>query len=67
LRSVTVVAPHAVVADALATAAFVLGANAGAALCAEHGVDAYSIDADGTHHEVHGWGCTTFTRAGGTT
>ncbi|MCA2991473.1 FAD:protein FMN transferase [Gemmatimonas sp.] len=67
LRSVTVVAPHAVVADALATAAFVLGANAGAALLAEHGVDAYFIDADGTHHEVHEWGCTTFTRAGGTT
>ena len=40
LASVTVVAPTALVADALATAAFVLGPVHGAALLERHGVDA---------------------------
>jgi thiamine biosynthesis lipoprotein len=64
LHSVTVVAPTAVVADALATAAFVLGADAGAALLREQRVDGYFIDSAGAHHEVHGWGASTFTRTG---
>jgi thiamine biosynthesis lipoprotein len=39
LASVTVVAPSAMVADALGTAAFVLGPTAGAALLDRHGVE----------------------------
>jgi thiamine biosynthesis lipoprotein len=43
LASVTVLAPTAMVADALATAAFALGPNDGSALLARHGVDALLI------------------------
>lgn len=39
LASVTVLAPSAMVADALATAAFVLGPKAGIALLVQHGVE----------------------------
>ncbi len=47
LASVTVVAPSAMVADALATAAFVLGIDGGRALLARHGVDGMLIAGDG--------------------
>jgi len=43
LASVTVLAPTAMVADALATAAFALGPDDGRALLAHHGVDALLI------------------------
>ena len=43
LASVTVLAPTAMVADALATAAFALGPDDGRALLARHGVDALLI------------------------
>jgi thiamine biosynthesis lipoprotein len=46
-RSVTVCAPIAAVADALATAAFVLGPTQGRALLEAHGCDGVFIDADG--------------------
>jgi FAD:protein FMN transferase len=62
LRSVTVVAPQAAIADALATAAFVLGPSEGASLLAEQQVDGYLIGVDGAHHTVHGWGGATFAR-----
>jgi thiamine biosynthesis lipoprotein len=43
LASVTVLAPTAMVADALATAAFALGPDDGSALLSRHGVDALLI------------------------
>ena len=64
LRSVTVVAPQAAIADALATAAFVLGPEAGAALLEQQQVDGYFVDRSGVHYEVIGWGRATFTRSG---
>jgi thiamine biosynthesis lipoprotein len=47
LASVTVVAPEAMTADALATAAFVLGPEAGLAFLTEQGVDALLVTATG--------------------
>ena len=44
--SVTVIAPTAVVADALSTAAFVLGPESGIALLAREGVDGIVVTAD---------------------
>ena len=55
-QSVTVVAPQAAIADALATAAFVLGPRDGADLLASQGVDGCLVDAHGDVHKVHGWG-----------
>jgi FAD:protein FMN transferase len=55
-QSVTVVAPQAAIADALATAAFVLGPREGATLLAAQGVDGCLVDASGNVHMVHGWG-----------
>jgi thiamine biosynthesis lipoprotein len=46
LASVTVVAPTAIVGDALATAAFVLGRTAGPALLERHGVDGLFVTPD---------------------
>lgn len=46
-RSVTVCAPIAAVADALATAAFVLGPTRGRALLEAHGADGVFVDARG--------------------
>jgi len=57
-QSVTLVAPQAAIADGLATAAFVMGPEAGAVLLRTHGVDGCLVGADGTVHLVHGWGCT---------
>lgn len=48
VAAVTVVAPHAVIADALATAAFVLGPVDGLALLEREGVQGLIVDAGGT-------------------
>lgn len=55
MSSVTVVAPQAVIADALATAAFVLGPAEARDLLASHEADAWFLDAYGESHEVRGW------------
>jgi FAD:protein FMN transferase len=47
LASVTVIAPSAMVADALATAAFVLGTDEGHPLLARHAVESLLITSDG--------------------
>lgn len=60
MRSATVVAPQAAVADALATAAFVMGPQAASAMLKEQMVDAWLIDAEGTSHIVAGWGRAQF-------
>lgn len=57
-QSATVVAPQAAIADGLATAAFVLGPDAGAALLEAQGVDGCIVGADGAVHMARGWGCT---------
>ena len=54
LASVTVVAPIAIVADALATAAFVLGPVQGAALLERHGVDGLLVTPALERHVVRG-------------
>ena len=54
VASVTVVAPTAMLADAVATAAFVLGVEAGLELCESLGVDALIIDENLTPHETDG-------------
>lgn len=59
-RSVSVVAPTAVVADALATAAFVLGPAHAAAWLEAQGVDAWLIDDAGIRTRVSGLGTTTW-------
>jgi thiamine biosynthesis lipoprotein len=46
VASVTVVAPTAMVADAIGTAAFVLGAEAGLELCARAGVEGLVVSTD---------------------
>lgn len=48
MRSATVVAPNAAIADALSTAAFVLGPERGAALLREQQVDGLFFGSDGT-------------------
>lgn len=60
LSGATVVAPQAAVADALATAAFVMGIEEAAPLLEAQGVDAVLIDTFGVVHEVRGWQRTTF-------
>lgn len=60
LASVTVIAPQAAIADALATAAFVLGAEHATPLLTAQGVDAVLVDTHGAIHEVRGWQRTTF-------
>ena len=54
LASVTVVAPIAIVADALATAAFVLGPVQGEALLERHGVDGLLVTPALERHVVRG-------------
>ncbi len=61
LASVTVVAPQAVVADALSTAAFVLGVERATHLLEAQGVDALLIAPDGARSVVRGWGRARFT------
>lgn len=58
MHSATVVAPQAAIADALATAVFVLGVERGAALLREQQVDGLLIDAHGALTMVHGWGAS---------
>ena len=48
LVSATVIADHAMVADGLSTAAFVMGLTAGRALLDDHGVDGLLVGDDGT-------------------
>lgn len=57
----TVVAPQAAIADALATAAFVLGAERARPMLEAQGVDAVLFDASGAVHLIHGWGRMAFT------
>ncbi len=54
--SVTVVAPNALMADALATAAFVLGADAGLALLERHDVDGVIFSHALERHATKGFG-----------
>lgn len=54
LASVTVVAPSAMVADALATAAFVLGPEKGIAFLERQGVDGLLVTADLDQHTTSG-------------
>lgn len=53
--SVTVIAPSAVVADALATAAFVLGPVSGIELLERHGVDGLMLTASGGRFTTSGF------------
>jgi len=53
--SATVIAPTAMVADALATAAFVLGPNRGIALLERHGVAGLIISPDLSRAHTAGW------------
>lgn len=52
--SATVIAPTAMVADALATAAFVLGPDAGLELLYRHGVDGFIVSSDLTTRATTG-------------
>lgn len=52
--SVTVVAPTAMLADAVATAAFAMGAEAGLELCESLGVEALIFDNNLARHETDG-------------
>jgi thiamine biosynthesis lipoprotein len=61
-RSVSVVAPTAVVADGLSTAAFVLGPTRAAAWLEAQGVDALLIDDHAAHTIVAGAGTTSWER-----
>jgi thiamine biosynthesis lipoprotein len=54
IASVTVVAPSAVLADALGTAAFVLGAHDGLALLERHGVDGLMVTTSLDWHATRG-------------
>ena len=52
--SATVIAPTAMLADAVATAAFVLGPEEGLELCDSLGLEALIVTADLTRHETNG-------------
>jgi thiamine biosynthesis lipoprotein len=54
VASVTVIAPSAVLADALGTAAFVLGVRDGLALLERHGVDGLIVTASLDQHATRG-------------
>jgi FAD:protein FMN transferase len=58
VASVTVIAPTAMVADALATAAFVLGPIAGLRLLERQGVDGLIVSPDLEQHATRGFGTT---------
>ena len=62
--SVTVVAPTAMVADGLATAAFVLGARDGIALLENHGVEGMVITRELERVVTRGWPGTPLARSG---
>jgi thiamine biosynthesis lipoprotein len=53
--SASVLAPTAMVADALATAAFVLGSSAGVALLERHALRGCLVDAEMTCHFTKDW------------
>ncbi len=53
--SVSVIAPTAMVADALGTAAFVLGCDEGVALLEHHGLRACVVDAQLVRHTTQDW------------
>lgn len=55
ITSSTVIADSAMVADALSTAAFVLGGDDGLALLERHGVQGMLVVADGTHVTTAEW------------
>jgi len=55
VASVTVVAPTAMLADALATAAFVLGPEHGLALLRRHGVEGAIVSSEPKRHETPGF------------
>jgi thiamine biosynthesis lipoprotein len=55
IASVTVVAPTAMLADALGTAAFVLGPVEGIGLLTRHGVEGLIVTAALERHETAGW------------
>jgi thiamine biosynthesis lipoprotein len=59
VASATVVAPSAMLADALATAAFVLGPEDGLALLVGHDVDGLIVTTDMGRHQTPGWACLT--------
>jgi thiamine biosynthesis lipoprotein len=54
--SATVLAPTAIVADAFATAAFVLGPDDGIRFLTDHGVEGLIVDAALGEHETSGFG-----------
>jgi FAD:protein FMN transferase len=56
VASVTVVAPGAMLADALATAAFVLGPEDGITLLESQGVEGLIVTAELRQHRTKGWG-----------
>lgn len=53
--SVTVIAPSAMLADSLATAAFVLGPEAGIPLLERQGVDGLMVTSELQQHKTRGW------------
>ncbi len=53
--SVTVIAPSALIADALSTAAFVLGPHEGVTLLEQHEVEGLFVTSDGQRVTTHGW------------
>ncbi len=55
IASATVIAPQAMVADALATAAAVLGAEAGIAFLEAQGVEGLLVTAEQQRHATRGW------------
>lgn len=55
VASATVIAPSAMLADALATAAFVLGPDEGLALLVRHGVEGLIVTTDLDRHQTPGW------------
>ena len=55
IASATVIAPQAMVADALATAAAVLGAEAGIAFLEGQGVEGLLVTAEQQRHATRGW------------
>ncbi len=55
VTSSTVMADSAMIADALSTAAFVLGADAGLAMLERHGVQGMLVIADGTQRTTAEW------------
>lgn len=56
VASVTVTAPTAMLADALGTAAFVLGPRDGIALLEDQGVEGLIVTAELRHYKTRGWG-----------